>query len=541
MLKHGDEKEQYRVSWLLKEKELWLLILINILFFFPVIFLQETFFFRDLLSAYLPRQQAFKELVRFGELPLWDPYIHGGKPFLGNPANSTLNPFNVLYCILPIFRAFNLSIVLHFTSSAVFSYACCRTLRLQPLSSFVGAVVYEFCGCSLSLGNLPGFLLDMPYLPLMLMGWHLLFQEKTTKWFVFTALIGTVQMLSGSHELNMISLLFLLGWSLLCPFPRISIARKIGLWLLLGVFLAGISAIQILPTLEMLSLASKARGINPETALLWSISPLRLPELFFPGFSGEMESITWMDHYWGNQVVDGVIPFILSLYFGFPVFMLAMLGGLVSSKRLSLPLRGRVLLMLTFFIALLFSLGRYVPFTSSLYSFLASFLFSRYPSRILIAGVLPIALLAGFGFEVYSSTVWSRNRRGLLNTLHIVFWTVTAMLVIFTLAFKYSDLFATLFQKVFFHRLIGEHAHQNLIQSFMHGTLACLAATLLFQFRRLQPVRWQPWLLVGIVLVDLLAAGRQLNPSAPELLFSTPPAVGEIRQAIGQGRLFHDT
>ena len=63
--------------------------------------------------------------------------------------------------------------------------------------------------------------------------------------------------------------------------------------------------------------------------------------------------------------------------------------------------------------------------------------------------------------------------------------------------------------------------------------------TLLYQYRRINERYWQHWILAGILAVDLLTAGRPINPSAPEEFFTEEPhLVQMIRHEIGDGRLF---
>jgi hypothetical protein len=150
---------------IIREKEFWLLILLGIAYFYRPLFLGETFFFRDLYSYFLPQKQVLVDFLKAGELPLWDPYWHGGQAYLSNIANGVLYPFNLLYLFLPLLKAFNLTIVLHIIGCAACAYLFSRTIGLQPVSSFIVGLIYGFCGCTLSLINLLNFLLAMPYPP----------------------------------------------------------------------------------------------------------------------------------------------------------------------------------------------------------------------------------------------------------------------------------------------------------------------------------------------------------------------------------------
>lgn len=142
-----------------KEKEFWLLLLLGILYFYRPLFLGETFFFRDLYLFALPQKRLLVDFISARELPLWDPYLFGGQPYLANIANSALYPFNLLFFIFPLFTAFNLGIVIHAIFCCVATYAFSRIIGLQPLSSFIAGVVYGFCGYTLIPDESSGFFL----------------------------------------------------------------------------------------------------------------------------------------------------------------------------------------------------------------------------------------------------------------------------------------------------------------------------------------------------------------------------------------------
>jgi len=54
----------------------------------------------------------------------------------------------------------------------------------------------------------------------------------------------------------------------------------------------------------------------------------------------------------------------------------------------------------------------------------------------------------------------------------------------------------------------------------------------------LKPRPWQYWGLIGILIVDLLMAGKRVNSLAPEAFFTDEPVlVKRVRQEIGDGKL----
>jgi hypothetical protein len=154
----------------------------------------------------------------------------------------------------------------------------------------------------------------------------------------------------------------------------------------------------------------------------------------------------------------------------------------------------------------------------------------RHPIKLLVAGILPLALLAGYASEILF---------GELHPPTPVLWSIAGILFVVTGTFFLSDSFANRFQEFFFEQSGGEMAYRGVKFSFLHALAIWLLVTLLYQYRRIKERPWQHWILAGILVVDLLTAGNPINPSAPEDFFSEEPdLVQRVRREIGDGRLF---
>jgi hypothetical protein len=528
------------ISWktTIREKEFWLLILLGVAYFYRPLFLGETFFFRDLYSYFLPQKQLLVDLLKAGELPLWDPYLHGGQAYLTNIANGVLYPFNLLYLCLPLLKAFNLIIVLHIIGCAAFAYLFARSIGLQPVSSFIVGLIYGFCGCTLSLINLLNFLLAMPYLPLLCLCWHRYLLAGQRKWFGLTVIVGVFQILPGAPEINVISLLSLLGWTLCYPYPQRSRVRLLCNWFLLGIFMLGIASIQLVPTLEVVAQSSRGQGLDYGYFSPWSLEPKRLPEFVFPHFFGYIDTIQPDVYYWGTTITSDEAPYILSIYLGGVAIALIVLGGLHKEDRQILSYRVRILLLILFICSLVLALGRFLPFFKLLYCYIPFVAIFRYPTKFLIAGLLPGALLAGYASEIFLSKV-SPEKRAVSQKTLAVLWGVSALLISWAILFLLSDDVANWFQSWFFKQRGNEIMRSGLLFSFGQATAVWLVLTLLFQSGHFRRGTWQHWLLACLLTIDFLSAGRRLNPTALETFYTTvPPAVQLVRQEIGEGRLF---
>ncbi|TNF77755.1 MAG: hypothetical protein EP299_04285 [Acidobacteria bacterium] len=80
---------------------------------------------------------------------------------------------------------------------------------------------------------------------------------------------------------------------------------------------------------------------------------------------------------------------------------------------------------------------------------------------------------------------------------------------------------------------------QGVGRSLLHGAAVAALVALVLVARHLRPARWQPVALVAVVALDLLIAGRPVNPTAPAVVFSEEPvALGLVEKGRGEGRLY---
>ncbi len=519
----------------------WLLIILGMVYLYCPVILNETFFFRDVGYDFVPQKQLFVEIVKQGKFPLWDVYRHGGQPYFADLNNSPLYPTNLLYGVLPFFKAFSINILLHLLCALGSAYLFARVIGLGVPASAATAILYGFNGYFLSLINLHGRFLAMALLPLLMLAWHLALLNLTKRrWFVLTAIVGVCQVLAGAPEVNVFSMLLLAGWAFFYPYPRQSFLRKMLVWILLVVAILGISSIQLIPTLEMSALSTRGAGIEYAVFSQWSLYPARLGELLIPGFFGYADTLPFNEYYWGGNLGDSGYPYILNIYVGCAALILALVGGLAHGKSQVLPRNLRRFLIGTFLVSLLLSSGRYLPFFHAMYALPFVTLF-RYPIKFLMAGLFPLSLLAGYAVHRALSVPAALPAKGRhqFDMLTVSFAGATFGLGIFSGFFSTSPTFVRRFFEIFFQRAPGEIAYQSLKSSLLHALAVCFVITVLLVYRRVKQYSWQRWLFVGVIAVDLLSAGQRINFYAPETFFTNiPPVVNRIRQFIGDGRLF---
>ena len=97
-----------------------------------------------LLTDLYLENYVWKELIvdslRDGELPLWNPYILTGVPFLAAGQHSAMYPLSVVFYVLPLASAYGWFAALHLFLAGAFTYVLARSLRVGRLGGFVSGL-----------------------------------------------------------------------------------------------------------------------------------------------------------------------------------------------------------------------------------------------------------------------------------------------------------------------------------------------------------------------------------------------------------------
>jgi hypothetical protein len=113
----------------------------------PSIHLPQNHCTLDQLVYDYPLQGTIHAAYRRGEIPWWDPYTYGGRPFLADAHINGMDPVRVLtYLALPFDLAYNWTKVFHFILSGVGMFLLLRRLGIGSLVTFWLALAWQFAG-----------------------------------------------------------------------------------------------------------------------------------------------------------------------------------------------------------------------------------------------------------------------------------------------------------------------------------------------------------------------------------------------------------
>ena len=345
---------------------------------------------------------------RLGHLPLWDPEVFGGLPFVAAGHGDMFYPTWLLRFIVPVTTAGNLSFFLHYILAGLFTYLLLRRLRVGWLGSVIGGLAYELSGLIASYPS-PGHdgkLFASAMLPLMLLALVLALRDR--RWVGYPLLgAATALTLLGHFQLAYYSLIAAGLFALYLTVEEAGDSRggdralRLGMALTAVVVGFGIAAIQILPFFEYIPFSPRAQGFHGfEGSTSYAIPWSHVPEFFIKNFVGWTPRGT----YWGANPIK-----LHSEYLGLPVVALAVLGAIARERRRLVLWVGGIGLLF-----LLISLGATTPFYKLWWALMPLVKKTRAPGMAFFVVAFVTAVFAALGVERALAT---RSRRAMTAAL----------------------------------------------------------------------------------------------------------------------------
>jgi len=325
----------------------------------------------DTFLYFYPLWDYRAEALLAGRLPLWNPYLFMGAPFLANPQTGVLYPLNWPLAFFSAPDAVKIAIVAHL----VIAFAGAQRFARRVLGQSVSAALLSATAFALG-GYLTAQVEHINQLQALAWFPWLLLTLGVRDWWIgvgVRALLIALQILAGHTQSVFISLAgfalygLIVNWRLA---PRSTLDFLLSTFCSLAIALL-LSAAQLLPTLELSRESLRAGGLPWREALSFSLDPRLLGRALLPGYSRSTFT-----------------EFVA--YPGLAALMLALHGAARERKRAALLVLAGA--------GLAFALGAYNPLYAGL-ALAPPFNLFRVPARWLFLFAFGAAMLAGFGLD----------------------------------------------------------------------------------------------------------------------------------------------
>ncbi|MBN1119825.1 MAG: YfhO family protein [Anaerolineae bacterium] len=484
------------------------LILLVITFFWRMAFTDRILPRGDMFTYFYPYWAYRNVIMRTGQLPLWNPYLFMGAPFLANSQAGVLYPPNWLLIALDAPTAVKVAIITHVAWAALGMYTFARrSLSFDVLPALLSALVFALGGYFTAQVEHVNQVQGLAWLPWLFWLWEESLHRRP--WAVILLGVAfSMQLLAGHSQTAFISGFGLGLWAVWFIVKMLINSRRGEseppqgsllqhafplLIILIAVLIAvGLSAAQFLPTLELSRLSNRGGGLPVIEALAFSFNPAVVGRAFLPNYSAGplfSEYIAYV----------GLIPLLLAL-----------VGA--SGSHGSRQKAGSVMLVV---VGLFLALGAFNPVYWLLVRSVPGFDLFRAPARWLVLLTFGLAALVGFGLENLVDL-----RRDKPRSRRLVFLSIGLVVALAGLSFL-----APLADDV-----LGAS------RPALFEVAIWLISAALFWFLVFVPVddRKRVTLLSALAAVELFAASRSLSYndlSAPTVWTDQRPAVSTLMAA----------
>lgn len=499
----------------------------------------------DLVSFLYPTYRFAASQIHQWTLPLWNPHLYGGAPFISDIQAGFLYPLNfLLFLLWPDFpyQVMQWLAIGHLFWAGLGMYVLLRTWHWrpgQPLSrpaALFGALAFQFSDPLLThLGNL-NLIAVLSWLPWCLAAYEQALTRRSLRWAGVAALLFAIGTYAGHAQSTFyIALaigLYTLGHAV-GPFltddksvpPAITWREVIRIYItpLLLFYLLGalLTAPIVLPAYELTGYTERSSFTYQDT-VAFSLAPTQAIGMLTPGFFGRGPALHWS--LWAR--VETPYAGVATVLFAIGALLLA---DQATRRRLA-PWLGIAL------VGFATALGIYAIVHGWLTALLPLFGQFRAPARALVLWTLGVAALGSVGVDLIGATLRQPgNTPPGLAIFQTMLQRGALILLGFILPLAYLALLLTQENEMAFLRASVAALALTLVAFFWLGSLAILA------------LYWGGWLqrrglavaLAALLFFDLSATGAytDISPSDPTQGFHHPELVAFLRKESGPMRI----
>ncbi len=482
-----------------------------LLLLFYRLLLGEVFFWGLPALQFIPWREYAFELLRAGQLPLWNPFNGAGAPLLANYQSALLYPPNWLGLVLPLAWSMSLTAVAHLALAGWGMWRLTGRLGAPVLGRALAALSFGLTGYLVArLGTYP-MIAAAAWLPWLVWAAHGWLVSGGRRYAALLALFAALQLLAGHAQTAWYSLLLVALYSLwLVTFgPARGQVRRLLLAGAAVVLAAGVAALQLVPTAELLLSSQRSGGVDYDFAMNYRFGWARALNFLSPVVFGTPADGSYVESgfYFEYAVYGGLIPLVSAI---------VALGAWWTSRRkqarhpalTTVPFWG--LLALAGFVL---ALGPTTPVFPFLYDHVPTFDLFQAPARWSLWTVFSLSLLAALGVTAWGRTYKLRRwtRRLMAACVAVLLLTVVA-----ALALPLSGGVFVLLRAMRVAAILGLAAGWLTLRQPEPGSRRAL--------------RWATPVLLAVA-ADLVWANWGQNPTVPAAFFERDPVRASVLRA----------
>ncbi|MCX6356692.1 MAG: YfhO family protein [Candidatus Aureabacteria bacterium] len=421
---NNDQLNSHRMSHSSSDRRAIIFLFAATAFFFrkalfafsPVILGSRTLV--DLTHQFYPWRFFGFGLLRQGIIPLWNPYLFCGYPFIENWQSAIFYPLNLIFLCMPTHTAISVSFALHVFLIGAFTYFFMRRLSISGFGALIASLTFMFSApviLRIFSGHL-SVVCALPWFPAQLLAVEAGLKTRRGSCFILAGVALGMQLLSGHPQYVYYSLI---GIALYVIFRGVFIrgeGGERGARIFTPLFFAGyiilgfaLAAVQVLPSLDFVRYSSRGQMLEFGEAAGGSFPPENLVTFLMPTVFGDFVRVfCWgRCYFWEAAVYVGILSLTLAL------------TGFASRERRRIAF----IFLAIGAISLIMAMGGYTPLLEYIYKYVPGFKLIRGNAKLLFLTIFSVSVLAGVGAQGIVEDLRGR-RRLLLAILCVVIMTM---------------------------------------------------------------------------------------------------------------------
>lgn len=478
-------------------------------------FFGQTLYFGDNYSLMVPGKIFSAQWILEGVLPLWNPYIFSGIPWIGDVNQSVLYPTTLLFVLFTPAVALNVLIVVHYVLTVIgmffLSKLFLRLLWQQYLASFLWMLSTQVAGSTNNFSTLQ----SIAWLPwLAWLGWHI-YDNRAAR--ILFAIVVLLQFLGGYPQ----HVIFSITYAVLISGWRLQKRKQVLSWLLAwietSIYTLIISAVAWFPFVDLL-LKSTRMDQSIEQAQVGSLHPAMLIKPFAPYFFDSAAAGMKWGPAWSGQPN---VVFVITL-----VGILSVIVSFLFWKKWD---RWMWLFASSTVVAIIFSLGEYLPGYELIQKAIPLLRIGRYPSMLLILASISII------FWSIRSLDYLKSFEKYYKYLVVICCAALGILLFFYYASVFqpemlwnilNQLTQNTLASSVFHTMQRDAVIVRVISSSLIGTIAFLIGSLWLFYKK------KYWLFVALLAAEMLFSTQGMFLFADQAVYPTLDQIKNERQQL---------
>jgi hypothetical protein len=144
-----------------------LLLLFALALFWPLC-VGRALYWGDIVLYFAPMWRWEQQGLQHGHIPLWNPAVLGGQPFVGNPQEGVFYPATLLLPFVPVWLYLSVMTITHVFLCGAFMARYLSRWTRHRLAPIAGGLVYMGSECLIGRVQFPPMIFTAAYLPLLL-------------------------------------------------------------------------------------------------------------------------------------------------------------------------------------------------------------------------------------------------------------------------------------------------------------------------------------------------------------------------------------